>query len=78
TITDRKIAEYQLADLIFSLSDFAKQTLIEHGISDSKIKVNQLGYDPDIFFSKQKMIFNRPIKFIYAGIITKRKGIHLL
>jgi glycosyltransferase involved in cell wall biosynthesis len=78
TITDRKIAEYQLADLIFSLSDFAKQTLVEHGISDSKIKVNQLGYDPDIFFSKQKMIFNRPIKFIYAGIITKRKGIHLL
>lgn len=77
-ITNKKIAEYELADQIFSLSLFAKQTLIEQGIPDSKIVVNQLGYNPSIFYPKQKKPYNHPIKFIYAGIITKRKGIHLL
>ncbi|MBR2648414.1 MAG: glycosyltransferase family 4 protein [Sediminibacterium sp.] len=77
-ITDKKITEYKFADYILSLSQFAKQTLIEQGILDSKIKVNQLGYDPDIFFPKQKKTCSHPIKLIYAGIITKRKGIHLL
>jgi glycosyltransferase involved in cell wall biosynthesis len=78
-ISRHKIAEYEVADKIFSLSQFAKSTLSQNSIDETKVVVNSLGYDPSIFYpSPLKTINNKPLKLIYAGIITKRKGIHLL
>ncbi|MEN9599549.1 MAG: hypothetical protein RL596_1868 [Bacteroidota bacterium] len=79
-ISKHKISEYEVADKIFSLSQFAKSTLSQNSIDETKVVVNSLGYDPSIFYpSPLKTINNnKPLKLIYAGIITKRKGIHLL
>jgi glycosyltransferase involved in cell wall biosynthesis len=79
-IFKHKILEYELADTIFCLSDFAAGTLVQNGISYSKILVNPLGYNPNIFFppvEKEKKS-NHPLRIVYAGIITQRKGVHVL
>lgn len=79
-ISKHKILEYGLADTIFCLSDFAAGTLVQNGISHSKIMVNPLGYNPNIFFpsAKKEKKRNQPLRLVYAGIITKRKGVHVL
>lgn len=79
-ICQHKKREYELADTIFCLSDFAAGTLLNNGVDHSKIMVNPLGYDAAIFYppavrEKKK---TRPITIIYAGIITQRKGVHVL
>jgi len=75
-----KKKEYQLADKIFCLSGFAANTLQDAGVSAKKITVNPLGFSPQIFFPNvnQPKHINGPLKIIYAGIITKRKGVDLL
>lgn len=80
TISQHKLNEYQLADKIFCLSDFAKNTLTQYGLDSHKILVNSLGFNPQIFYPNATKTINaaEPLKLIYAGIITKRKGIHIL
>jgi len=80
-ISLRKVQEYALADQIISLSNFAAQTLIEESIPKQKIQINPLGFDETIFFSKSVNsieALGAPLKLVYAGIITQRKGVHLL
>lgn len=80
TISQHKLNEYQLADKIFCLSHFAKNTLTQYGVDSHKIFVNSLGFNPQIFYPNATKIINtaEPLRLIYAGIITKRKGIHIL
>ncbi len=75
-----KKKEYELADTIFCLSEFAANTLKDVGISANKITVNPLGFSTQIFFpnENQPKHIDSPLKIIYAGIITKRKGVDLL
>ena len=75
-----KAAEYEHADYILTLSEFAKATLLKFGVDEHKIKVVSLGYNPQVFKPKtQYPISNSPkLKLIYTGTFTKRKGIHLL
>ena len=75
-----KKKEYELADRILCLSEFAVKTLTSSGISQHKTMVNPLGFDSAVFFptSNNMAKNNRPLHIVYAGIITQRKGIHLL
>lgn len=79
-ICGHKRSEYALADIILCLSDFAADTLLKNGIDHSKIMVNPLGYDAGIFYPSPVQVKkdNLPLQVIYAGIITQRKGVHLL
>lgn len=75
-----KAAEYEQADYILTLSEFAKSTLLKFGVDERKIKVVSLGYNPQVF--KPKTQYLKPktpkLKLVYTGTFTKRKGIHLL
>ena len=79
-VRNRKLEEYELANYILVLSSFAKQTLINEGIAPSKIYLVNLGFDPSRFTPKN--IYNNKhdttLRIVYSGIITKRKGVHLI
>ncbi len=73
-----KLKEYLMADIIFVLSQFARTSLLKQGISPSKVIVMNLGFDPNIFFSKRKYSSSLSLNLVYVGNATKRKGLHLL
>ncbi|MBC7390264.1 MAG: glycosyltransferase family 4 protein, partial [Opitutaceae bacterium] len=73
-----KEEEYKYADIILTLSTFAKNTLVQNGIKESKIKVLNLGYNPAIFYPKSSYSTTSGLRLIYTGTFTKRKGIELL
>ncbi|TAH25356.1 MAG: glycosyltransferase [Cytophagales bacterium] len=76
-INQIKEEELALADYILCLSEFAKASLIKHGISADKITVVNLGFDPKKFTPKSiyQSNSNQALKIVYAGTVTKRKGI---
>jgi glycosyltransferase involved in cell wall biosynthesis len=77
-----KAEEYQYADYILTLSEFAKSTLVKYGIDERKIYIANIGFNPAIFIPKteyyKKLTVNPQLKLIYTGTFTKRKGVHLL
>lgn len=75
---NRELEEYELADTILVLSNFAKKTFVERGISESKIRVLPLGVNTNLFRPIFKENYKLPIKAIYFGTISVRKGIHHL
>ncbi len=74
-----KISEYEIADKILVLSQFIKDNMIKNGVPSSKIHVVNIGFDPKRFVPKNNYsnAFS-PLRIIYSGILTKRKGIHLM
>lgn len=79
-VRNRKLKEYELANYILVLSSFSKQTLINEGVVPSKIYLVNLGFDPSRFIPKiiYQNNHNTPLRIVYSGIITKRKGVHLI
>ncbi|MDF1613096.1 glycosyltransferase family 4 protein [Stygiobacter electus] len=66
------------ADCVLVNSDFVKKTMIDFGFPENKIKVIYLGIDKDV----EKILLNEinknnsnTIKYLYAGSITKSKGV---
>lgn len=74
-ITIIKQNEYNKADCILTLSTFAKQTLINNDIKESKVKVASLGFNANLFSPKQNYFSNKKLRLIFIGIVTFRKGI---
>lgn len=72
--------EPHLADLVISASDFTSYTLRESGIPGNKIRKLSLGFESGhIPFSDDPRGFSgRPLKLLYAGTITQRKGVSYL
>lgn len=73
-----KDKEYQFSDYIITLSEYAKQTLVENGISQEKIKLVNLGFDPNIFEPKKVYPREGRFRLLFVGSIMKRKGLKLL
>lgn len=68
------------ADRVIAASQFTKWTLTESGIADSKISVLPLGFEAErIPFQLPKIgLANRPLRLLFAGTVTQRKGISYL
>jgi len=68
------------ADLVISASDFTSQTLLQSGIPAEKIRKLSLGFEAEhIPYSTIATGFSsRPLKLLFAGTITQRKGISYL
>lgn len=75
-----KIIEYEIADKILVLSHFVKNNMIKNGVPPFKIHIVNIGFDPKWFTLKKFYISktSSPLRIIYSGIITKRKGINLI
>lgn len=69
--------EPHLADYVVAASTFTKSTLLEEGIEERKIKLLPLGTELNHipFGLPQEKVYNRPLKLLFVGRITQRKGI---
>ena len=71
-------AEHANATLIVVASSFTKATLIEHGVRADKIALNPYGVDLTRFSRRSRPYEKRPFRFLFAGLVSARKGIPLL
>jgi len=73
----RLIEEPHKAGKVIAISQFLKSTLLKEGIEADKIHVIPLGFDAAsvTFKAETASIENRPLRLLYAGKITQRKGI---
>lgn len=80
-ISDRYIdlenRELQLADVITVGGSFAKKTLVEQGVEESKIYINSYGIDMNALYPMERQL-KSPIRFLFFGTIGARKGIAAL
>ncbi len=77
----RLVEEPHLASKCIAASSFTKQTLLEVDIRDENILYLPLGFDVEYIPYQEKLetdIANRPLKLLYAGTVTQRKGIKYL
>ncbi|OZV69234.1 glycosyltransferase family 4 protein [Winogradskyella aurantia] len=75
---DRLIEEPHLADYVVAASEFTKATLLEVGVPEPKILYLPLGVEVAEVASKREAKYKKPIKLLYAGTVTQRKGIKYL
>jgi len=75
---ERELEEYQLADRIWVLSEFAKKTFVDQGISSEKLDVLPLGVDLERFKPLEVRFESTPLRVIYFGILSFRKGVQYL
>ncbi|NBY18915.1 glycosyltransferase [bacterium] len=74
----RENEEYSLADRIWVLSHFAKKTFVDLGVNSAKIDVLPLGVDLDRFKPMESAPVPVPLRLIYFGILSYRKGVQYL
>ncbi len=74
---DRELEEYERADTVYVLSEFARQSFIENKMRPDKIRVLHLGVDTSLF-KPLDIPSSLPLKVVYFGSISVRKGIHYL
>ena len=73
--------EHDLADVIVVPSGFVKQTLVEEGVSAEKIRLIPFGTDLGLFAppeSRSGGADGNPVKFLFVGGLTARKGVPVL
>lgn len=75
----RLIEEPNEADIVIAASTFTKLSLTESGIPENKIQILPLGADVEhIKYLDKKRDKSKPLKLLYAGTVTQRKGIYYL
>ena len=73
------IEEALAADMIFASSDFVRDSLVNIGVCESKIRIIQYGCDTARFCPGPKDDRNsEKIRFLFVGLIGQRKGITYL
>ncbi len=75
---NRELEEYELAEEIFVLSEFAKKSFLEHGVNERKLKIVRLGVDASVFKPNRSIRTKLPLKVVYFGSISIQKGVHYL
>ena len=79
----REQREYRLADLVLTLSTFARKTFVECGIPTEKLRLLPLGTNTSAFRPEPGIIEARcarilsgaPLRVLYVGGISWRKGL---
>jgi glycosyltransferase involved in cell wall biosynthesis len=74
----RKDSEAQIADLLVSNSGFTTRTLVEAGFERNRIITVPLACAPVSEVSLIRESVDRPLRFMYAGPVSVRKGAHIL
>lgn len=72
------VHDAQMSDLILVNSFFVKNTFVEHGFKESKIRVVYLGVREDFIGLKTKYSSEKKIKLLFTGGFGFRKGAEYL
>lgn len=70
--------EHQLATKVIAASSYTRQSLVENGVAPEKIVVNPYGVDLDSFCPPAQPRRRQPLRFLFVGSISARKGVPLL
>ena len=70
--------EHALADVIVVPSSFVKQTLLEEGVAEAKIRIIPFGTDLQIFRPEDRPRPFGPVVFLFVGAVSARKGVPVL
>ena len=77
--TQRRVAEWNLADVVIANSEFTKKSYADAGLDVNKVRVVPYGAPPVCFKEKDKETNgNETVKFLWAGTFSIRKGAHYL
>jgi glycosyltransferase involved in cell wall biosynthesis len=74
----RRVLEHGLADLIVANSDYVRTTFIDHGVPAAKIVAVPTGCPPLDPTGARSGRGAGPLRFLYAGRLSLRKGFHYL
>jgi glycosyltransferase involved in cell wall biosynthesis len=74
----RKRIELELADLIVCCSAVARQSYLAAGTSGCRIVVNSPGVEVDLFQPDNGAGRTGPMKFVFVGTASRRKGFDIL
>lgn len=75
----RQLATLELADVIWCPSDFARRSLIENGVPDSKLFISHLGVDLNKFTVPARPSYvGTEFQILFVGSVSLQKGIHIL
>lgn len=74
----RRAIEHDLADLIIANSDYVRTSFIECGVAAAKIVAVPTGCPPIDAIGARRGRGKEPLRFIYAGRLSLRKGFHYL
>jgi alpha-maltose-1-phosphate synthase len=77
-INARKEQAYQFTDYVFTLSAYAKETLLEGGISADRIYLLTLGVNLQNFAPKTVYPQSGTFKLLYVGAMVRAKGLETL
>lgn len=70
--------EHRLATRITVASSFSKQSLVAQGVAADKITVNPYGVELDSFQPPPTPRRREPLRFLFLGLLSARKGVPLL
>src|SRR5580765_2804546 len=77
--TARKDEEARLADMIHTASRFTSQSIVKHaGVDERRIMCIPLGGPPPIARADLPESCAGPVRFLYSGPVSVRKGVHYL
>jgi glycosyltransferase involved in cell wall biosynthesis len=75
----RLCEEPHRADIVIGASEFTLQTLRDDNVAASKLRLLPLGFElAHIPYVEQNVLRKGPLKLLYAGRVTQRKGIKYL
>lgn len=77
-VIEKMLAEYEQADYIMTLSNFARQSFIEQGIKPEKVLCVPCGMDVSYFAAPQQKKDAAKFRVIFVGLTGVRKGVHYL
>ncbi len=77
-VAEAEEREHQLSHRIVVGSSFSRSTLVENGVSESRIVVNPYGVDLDLFRPATRPKVARPTRFLFVGSVSARKGVPTL
>lgn len=75
---DRYKKEFEDSEFFLAASKMVKKSLMHSGVSENKIAIVPYGVDSNQFQYVKKTKIKNPLKLIYVGEISYRKGIHHL
>jgi glycosyltransferase involved in cell wall biosynthesis len=82
--TEQILEEYDLADLLLVPSECAARSFLEAGLPEEKLFLLGAGVDTELFrddtSSDLPSVFSaeRPMRAVFCGALTRRKGVHVL
>jgi glycosyltransferase involved in cell wall biosynthesis len=76
-INRRKDREVEMADLLITCSDMARDSYVNAGVAAGKVKSILLGAELPVGVARPRES-ERPVQFIFAGTLSSRKSIDLI